>query len=75
MLLLLSPLFVDVDECTDQLAHCHELATCHNTFGGYECLCEEEGYEGDGENECSGEFSETISNVDAGLEQWAMIVL
>ncbi|CAN0159015.1 unnamed protein product, partial [Ectocarpus sp. 13 AM-2016] len=44
---------LDVDECTYTGRHaefrhaCSPEAECHNTDGGYECLCAE-GYAGDG---------------------------
>lgn len=44
---------LDVDECANAgmrallLATCDENASCNNTYGSYECACDE-GYEGDG---------------------------
>ncbi len=37
----------DIDECSLNLFECHERATCVNTDGGYECICDP-GYAGDG---------------------------
>ncbi|XP_033647128.1 neurogenic locus notch homolog protein 1-like isoform X1 [Asterias rubens] len=37
----------DIDECALNLFECHERATCVNTDGGYECICDP-GYAGDG---------------------------
>ena len=46
---------VDINECTEGLAACDELATCENRVGGYDCVCGP-GYEGSG-FEC-GDFDE-----------------
>ncbi|CAG5089032.1 Oidioi.mRNA.OKI2018_I69.PAR.g12059.t1.cds [Oikopleura dioica] len=41
-------LCVDINECLDGSNQCfHQLATCANLDGGYECICAD-GYEGDG---------------------------
>ncbi|XP_038069380.1 fibrillin-1-like isoform X2 [Patiria miniata] len=37
----------DIDECALNLFECHQNATCINTEGGYQCLCDP-GYVGDG---------------------------
>ena len=44
--------FTDVDEC--RMVKCGNNATCKNTPGSYECLCDT-GYEGDGHN-CTSKF-------------------
>ena len=43
----------DIDECEEGLDNCHEYATCNNTIGSYECICNP-GLTGDGVN-CIGE--------------------
>ena len=40
---------VDIDECAIELDNCHENATCNNTFGSFECICNS-GFDGDGVN-------------------------
>lgn len=42
--------YTDVDECMS--SPCHSNATCTNTNGTYNCVCDA-GYEGDGMN-CRG---------------------
>ncbi|KAF2348656.1 EGF domain, partial [Trinorchestia longiramus] len=41
----------DLDECFLQLHKCHQLATCTNTEGSYNCTCKQ-GFKGDGFNTC-----------------------
>ena len=43
----------DIDECEEDLDKCHEWATCINTIGSYDCICNP-GSTGDGVN-CTGE--------------------
>ena len=43
----------DINECEEDLDDCHEYATCINTIGSYECICNP-GSTGDGRN-CIGE--------------------
>ena len=46
----------DIDECVEATARCDADASCTNTIGGYNCLCNS-GYEGDGsEGSCNSEF-------------------
>jgi hypothetical protein len=47
---------LDVDECLDD--PCHQNATCDNTFGSFDCDCNEE-FVGDGFN-CEGELYSRI---------------
>ncbi len=42
----------DINECMRELDQCHGNATCTNTFGGYNCSCDD-GFTGDGFN-CTG---------------------
>ncbi|XP_077993150.1 uncharacterized protein LOC144447118 [Glandiceps talaboti] len=69
----------DVDECQDDdLNDCHELATCTNTIGSYECTCPSVGYRGngtycedidecaEGTGECFG--NSTCENTDGSYE-------
>uniref|UniRef100_A0A8C8VJG7 Multiple EGF like domains 8 n=1 Tax=Pelusios castaneus TaxID=367368 RepID=A0A8C8VJG7_9SAUR len=42
----------DVDECRLAMAHCHPVASCHNTPEAYECRCPR-GYAGDGVTHCN----------------------
>ena len=37
----------DIDECAMNTHTCDTMATCMNTMGSYECMCDM-GYEGDG---------------------------
>ena len=39
--------FTDINECTAGTQTCDAMATCMNTMGSYECMCNM-GYEGDG---------------------------
>ncbi|CEM18121.1 unnamed protein product [Vitrella brassicaformis CCMP3155] len=39
----------DIDECAEGTAACNKNATCKNTAGGYECICQD-GFEPDGED-------------------------
>lgn len=57
---------LDVDECLDD--PCHQNATCDNTFGSFDCDCNEE-FVGDGFN-CEGELYSRN-----GLSAWNMIGL
>ena len=64
---LLTPFFLDIDECQSfglsseyqHLSHiCHDDANCSNTKGSYYCICLE-GYSGNGQD-CDGNaFSRT----------------
>jgi len=46
---------LDVDECDSPLDNkCEQL--CENTFGGYVCSCKE-GYNQDGQTNCTGKIS------------------
>ncbi|XP_077993149.1 uncharacterized protein LOC144447117 [Glandiceps talaboti] len=69
----------DVDECqNDDLNDCHEVATCTNTIGSFECTCPSVGYRGDGKHcedidecaegtdECFG--NSTCENTDGSYE-------
>lgn len=38
---------IDIDECLEGSANCHQTATCANTQGGYDCTCKP-GYSGGG---------------------------
>ena len=42
-------IYVDFDECINEVDTCHEQANCTNTFGSFECTCNA-GFEGDGVN-------------------------
>lgn len=44
--------FTDLDECALDLDACSDNATCSNTPGSYNCICDT-GFEGDGYN-CTG---------------------
>ena len=50
--LLVSLLFLDIDECTEG-SRCHKNADCKNTPGSFTCTCKK-GFEGDGFVECEG---------------------
>ncbi len=47
----------DINECGREPDLCHDNATCSNTFGGYNCSCDD-GFTGDGFN-CTGILSST----------------
>lgn len=49
-------LHIDVDECEDIKNKCAVNGHCENTLGGYRCVCDN-GYEGDGINHCTGDYS------------------
>lgn len=42
---------MDIDECKTNTHKCTRYSTCSNTFGSYECRCDE-GYTGDGLSQC-----------------------
>jgi len=42
----------DVNECFGRQTPCHDLATCENTPGSFQCTCLD-GYAGDGVNSCT----------------------
>jgi len=42
----------DIDECESSTPQCHAMATCQNTPGTFQCVCNE-GYTGSG-TECTG---------------------
>ena len=47
-------LVADIPECERELDDCDQNATCINTFGSYDCLCNT-GFTGDGFT-CTGSF-------------------
>ena len=49
LLKLIINLTTDIDECVEEISQCHDNATCTNTVGSYNCICEY-GYTGDGLN-------------------------
>ena len=50
--ILLSFVHADINECDTGSHTCHANATCNNTLGSYDCLCNK-GFDGDGVS-CSG---------------------
>ena len=59
-------LSTDVDGCLS--APCHRNAFClHTVTVGYECLCNETGFTGDGASACDGEWNTIILLMHAGL--------
>ena len=46
-------LYLDINECSQSPAVCHQNAICTNTKGSYSCQCET-GYTGDGIFNCTG---------------------
>ena len=46
--------FTDVNECTENTHSCDGNASCTNTIGSYNCMCNF-GFEGDGFN-CTGMY-------------------
>ena len=44
---------VDIDECIEWTFKCHDSQQCQNTYGSYECVCEDGLYWV--ENQCKGE--------------------
>ena len=47
---------VDIDECDRDLDNCNVNATCMNTVGSYDCMCNA-GFEGSGFiGDCNSEF-------------------
>ena len=48
----------DIDDCTAEIDNCHENATCNNTIGSFECVCNA-GFGGDGVN-CTSKASYTV---------------
>lgn len=40
---------VDIDECAEKTSKCNKRASCVNTIGSHQCICED-GFTGDGEN-------------------------
>ena len=58
-----SPFFkdgcTDDDECTLNIHHCDPMATCKNTNGSYDCVCNE-GFTGDG-YDCT-DINECLTN-------------
>ena len=49
----------DIDECERGLDDCYKYATCINTIGSYECICNV-GFTGDG-RDCIGENMATYT--------------
>ena len=50
--LSLCSIYLDIDECSNGIHDCNENATCMNTAGHFNCICNV-GYSGDG-HVCSG---------------------
>lgn len=40
---------VDIDECVEKTTECDKRASCLNTIGNYQCVCED-GFTGDGKS-------------------------
>ena len=51
---IMTMLLADINECLNGEQHCHTQATCTNSIGSFECMCNT-GFKGNGVD-CSGEF-------------------
>ena len=54
----LSSVRLDIDECAEDIDQCHQLANCDNSIGSYICTCID-GYIGDGRN-CKGKLCKSL---------------
>ena len=50
---IIIPIIIDIDECSDGSSNCTTDSTCLNTQGSYSCICPE-GYSGDGRRDGDG---------------------
>ena len=52
----------DINECETGVASCVTDATCTDTFGSFECMCNE-GFLGDGRTECLSEYMAFLNHL------------
>lgn len=52
---------IDINECQERIANCHEHAICLNEIGSFSCHCNS-GYSGDGTH-CECKYSKTVIHI------------